>query len=93
MKNVFEYNVGWFPSIHTFHAALFMRGEGYSTTTGQPNQIVVFDQFKGSRNAHTPGPRTIRAYTFDQAQQVERVYRTKIEPCDNASLFCVVLVP
>jgi hypothetical protein len=89
---VWEWNTGWFPSTHTYHAALFIRGEGYSTVNGKPSQIVVFDQYKGHGNGHTPGPRTIRAYTYDQAKEVEKVWRTKIYPCDNANEFYVVLV-
>lgn len=88
---MFEHGTGWFPSLHTYHAALFMRADGYSVATGKPSKITVFDQFKG-RNHHTPGPRTIRAYTYDEAQEVARRYRTVIEPCDNANQFCVVLV-
>jgi hypothetical protein len=89
---MFEWNTGWFPSLHTYHAALFMRGEGFSVATGRPGQIMVFDQYKGSRSAHTPGPRTIRAYTYDQSKEVERVWRRTIYPCDNANEFYVVLV-
>lgn len=88
---MFEWNTGWYPSLHSFHAALFVRGEGYSTVTGAPSQIIVFDQFKGL-TTHTPGTRTIRAYTEEQKEKFERLYKRTVLPCDNANEFCVVLV-
>lgn len=87
---IFEYNVGWFPSLHTYHAALFVRGDGYSVVSGKPSQIIVFDQFKGKTH-HTPCQRPIRAYTYEQLQERIRI-KQPVEPCDNANMFCVVLV-
>jgi hypothetical protein len=87
----FEYGTGLFPSTHTYHAALFVRGEGYSVITGKPSQIIVFDQYNGT-SKHTPGPRPIRAYTWEQIQDVRQRTGWKIEACDNANQFCVVLV-
>jgi hypothetical protein len=86
----FEYDTGLFPSTHTYHAALFVRGEGYSVATGKPSQIIVFDQFKGVTH-HTPGQRPIRAYTYEQLQERIRI-RRPVYPCDNANEFFVVLV-
>lgn len=87
----FEYNEAWYPNKHGYHAALFVRGEGYSVVTGNPSQIVVFDQWIGAhrtyRDSHPPGQRPIRGWTHEQAKQMNR------QPCDNANDFYVVLVP
>ncbi|TFW34631.1 BPSL0067 family protein [Massilia horti] len=87
----FEYDTGLFPSTHTYHAALFVRGEGYSVVTGKPSQIIMFDQYNSAKK-HTPGPRPVRAYSWEQMQEIKRRTGWQIEPCDNANQFCVVLV-
>jgi hypothetical protein len=87
----FELNTGVFPGTHGFHAALFVRGEGYSVATGLPSQIIMFDQYNGT-SKHTPGPRPVRAYTWAQLQEIKTRSGWVIQPCDNANQFCVVLV-
>jgi len=86
-----EYDKHWFPNSHGYHAALFVRGEGFSVATGKPGQVIVFDQWIGPRrthkDSHTPGTRPIRAVAFEQVQA------RQTQPCDNANDFYVVLVP
>lgn len=78
---LFEYGKAWYPSSHGWHAALFVRGEGYSVTTGKPSQIIMFDQWRGKR----PSERRVRDWPDDIA---------KIKtPSNTASEFFVVLVP
>jgi hypothetical protein len=88
---MFEYEKAWFPNSHTYHACLFVRGEGYSVVTGKPSQIIVFDQWIGPRrtrkDSHMPGTRPITAWTYDQSKVRQK------EPADNANDFYVVLVP
>jgi hypothetical protein len=43
----YEYGKAWYPNIEGYHAALFVRGEEFSTATGKPNRIMMFDQWKG----------------------------------------------
>jgi hypothetical protein len=78
-----------YPNTHGYHAALFVRGEGFSVATGKPSQIIMFDQWKNARAdaSHAPGTRPVRAYTPEQARQSRR------SPCDNANDFYVVVVP
>lgn len=58
-----------YPNEHRYHAALFVRGEGYSVVTGKPSQIIMFDQWSSAGLPHVPGPRPVRAYTPEQIQQ------------------------
>jgi hypothetical protein len=73
-----------YPNTHGYHAAIFVKAEGFSVVTGKPSQIVVFDQWIGStaKKTHVPGLRPIRA-------RGPSLY----QPCDNANEFYVVLVP
>lgn len=87
----FEYDKMWFPNAHGYHAALFIRGDGYSVVTGKPSQIWMFDQWVGPahsvKDSHAPGPRPVRAYTYEQVKKNGRL------PSDNADDFYVVMVP
>jgi hypothetical protein len=80
-----------YPNEHHYHAAIFVRGEGYSVATGKPSQIIVFDQWVGATPtlSHTPGTRPIRAWT----EETMRVRHQRFYPCDNANEFYVVEVP
>jgi hypothetical protein len=73
-----------YPNAHGYHAAIFVRGEGFSVVTGKPSQIIMFDQWIGSTPAksHAPGIRPVRARTD-----------ARYSPCDNANEFFVVIVP
>ena len=73
-----------YPNAHRYHAAIFVRGEGFSIVTGKPSQIIMFDQWIGStpKNSHAPGTRPVWVRTD-----------SRYSPCDNASEFFVVLVP
>lgn len=61
-----------YPNAHGYHAALFVRGEGYSVVTGKASQIIMFDQWSSGSLPHVPGPRPVRAYTPEQVQQNRR---------------------
>jgi hypothetical protein len=82
---LFEYDKAWFPSSHFWHAALFVRGEGFSTTTGRPSKIWLFDQYNGEKKK-TPSARWINCYTDEQ------VKRYGYSDSDNGSAFFVVVV-
>lgn len=73
-----------YPNAHGYHAAIFVKAEGFSVVTGKPSQIIVFDQWIGptAKETHVPGLRPIRA-------RGPSLYK----PCDNANEFYVVLVP
>jgi hypothetical protein len=73
-----------YPNEHGYHAAIFVRGEGFSVVTGKPSQIIMFDQWVGStpNRSHAPGTRPVRMLNGSQ-----------YAPCDNASEFYVVMVP
>jgi hypothetical protein len=87
----FELNEVWYPNTHGYHAALFVRGEGYSVVTGKPSQIIMFDQWvnpsRTVKGSHPPGTRAVRAYSYEVVKQ--RGYY----PSDIANDFYVVLVP
>lgn len=78
-----EYDKVWFPNTHGYHAALFVRGENYSMTTGKATRIIMFDQWK----RRPPGTRPVQGYNYEWAKH----YR--VGPSDNANDFYVVLVP
>lgn len=78
---LFEYDKAWYPSSHGWHAALFVRGEGYSVVTGKPSQIVMFDQWQGK----WPGERHVRDWSDDIAKRKG--------PANTAGEFFVVMVP
>lgn len=80
---LFEYDKMWYPNSHGYHAALFVRAEGYSVVTGKPSQIIMFDQYTGKG----PSARPVRMYTDEQVKKKD------IWPCNNASEFYVVMVP
>lgn len=73
-----------YPNEHGYHAAIFVRGEGFSVATGKPSQIVMFDQWIGAtpNRSHAPGIRPVRTRTG-----------SGYSPCDNANEFYVVMVP
>jgi hypothetical protein len=73
-----------FPSTHGYHAALFIGGEGYSTTTGKPSRISMFDQWRGDR-PKWPSPRSIPV--------IPDGVRSSRSPSDRGEAFYVVLVP
>jgi hypothetical protein len=77
---LFEYDKMWFPNSHGWHAALFIRGEGFSLTTGKPSKIVMFDQWTAIKDPKWPSPRPV----YD---------RLGGRPSDTASEFFVVVVP
>ena len=79
-----QYPRGTAAEVHGYHAALFIKGEGYSTTTGKPNQISMFDQWRGL-DPKWPSPRPVYV-------RPEAIAKTK-QPCDRAEDFYVVLVP
>lgn len=83
---LFEYDKACFPSSHGWHAALFVRGESFSTTTGKPGKIWLFDQYNGAKQK-TPSARWINCYSD------EHVKRYGFADCDNGSAFFVVMVP
>lgn len=83
---LFEYDKMWFPNSHGWHAALFVKAEGFSMATGKPGKIWLFDQFNGDKKK-TPGVRWINCYTD------EHVKRYGFADCDNGSAFFVVVVP
>ncbi|HWJ93420.1 MAG TPA: BPSL0067 family protein [Telluria sp.] len=78
---LFEYDKKWYPNSHGWHAALFVRGEGYSVVTGAPSQIVMFDQWRG----RAPNLRHVRNWPSE-------IEKTK-EPSNIADEFYVVVVP
>lgn len=73
-----------YPNEHGYHAAIFVRGEGFSVVTGKASQIIMFDQWVGAthKQSHAPGTRPVRARTD-----------ARYSPCDNANEFFVVIVP
>lgn len=77
----FEYDKTWYPNIHGYHAALFVRGEGYSVVTGKPSRIIMFDQWVGK----WPSLRPVRNWP-------PHVEKDK-DPSNIANEFYVVMVP
>lgn len=77
-----------YPNQHGYHAALFIRAEGYSVVTGKPTRIWMFDQWRGIR-PKVPGPRYVDIVTERRVAALG--YRP--QPCDDAAAFHVVLVP
>lgn len=73
-----------YPNEHGYHAAIFVRGEGFSVETAKPSQIIMFDQWVGAttHRSHAPGNRPVRARAD-----------ARYSPSDNANEFFVVLVP
>lgn len=78
---VFEYDKAWYPNSHGWHAALFVRGEGFSVITGKPTKIIMFDQWTGK----APNLRPVHNWP-------PHIEKTK-EPSNIASEFFVVMVP
>lgn len=78
---LFEYDKAWYPNSSGWHAALFLRGEGFSVTTGKPTNIVMFDQWIGK------APNLRRVHNWPR-----HIEKTK-EPCNIADEFFVVMVP
>lgn len=78
---LFEYDKAWYPNSTGWHAALFVRGEGFSVTTGKPIRIIMFDQWTGK----APNLRPVQNW-------LPHVGKTK-EPCNIADEFFVVMVP
>jgi len=74
-----------YPNVHGWHAALFVRGEGFSLDTGTPRQIVMFDQWNSQTAPKWPSPRTVKMW-------LEATAKGK-KPCDKAEDFFVVMVP
>lgn len=75
-----------YPNAHGYHAALFVKAEGYSGKSGKPSTIWMFDQWAGS-HAKAPSVRSVRAYPNELAKP------RGLWPCDNANEFFVVVVP
>jgi hypothetical protein len=78
----------WFPNTHGYHAALFVRAEGFSVATGKPSRIWMFDQWRGN-HPKSPGCRYVNV--APQARIEAGGYRP--DPCDDAAAFYVVMVP
>jgi hypothetical protein len=78
---LFEYDKAWYPNAHGWHAALFVRGEAYSTTTGKAGRIIMFDQWTGK----VPSVRPVHSWP----RHVEKIK----EPSNIADEFFVVVVP
>jgi hypothetical protein len=70
--------------VHGHHAALFMGADSYSTQTGKPTRIFMFDQWRNPP-PKWPSPRPVYV-------RPEAIAKTK-QPCDKAEDFYVVLVP
>jgi len=79
---LFEYDKMWFPNSHGWHAALFVRADGFSTITGKPRRIWMFDQWIG----RVPHVRYVDTYTDEYVKQ------KPVLPCDNSREFFVVKV-
>lgn len=82
---LFEYDKAWYPNSNGWHAALFIRGEGFSVATGKPSQIIMFDQWASSNHPKWPSPRPVRNWPDSAA--VDKF------PCNSAGEFFVVMVP
>lgn len=74
-----------FPNEHGFHAALYIGADGYSTTTGKPGRIFMWDQWRHPTTPKWPSPRPVTVYSEGAS--------TSKEPCDRGEAFYVVLVP
>jgi hypothetical protein len=77
-----QYPRGTASQVHGHHAALFITADSFSTTTGKPGRIQMFDQWRGER-PKAPGPRWVNVWPEPSAKK----------PCDKADEFYVVLVP
>jgi hypothetical protein len=69
-------------NVHGYHAALFISGDTFSTSTGKAGGIWMFDQWHTGR-PKPPGSRHV--YVWPASSQKK--------PCDRAEEFYVVLVP
>lgn len=78
---LFEHGKAWYPNSNGWHAALFVRGEAYSTETGKATRIVMFDQWKGK----WPSVRTVRSWS-------PHLEKNK-DPSNVAGEFFVVMIP
>jgi hypothetical protein len=83
---IFENGKARYPNAHGYHAALFVGAQGHSVVTGNPSQILMFDQWAGG-HPKAPSVRAVRAYSDEAAKQQGKL------PCDNANQFFVVMVP
>lgn len=81
---VFENGKWRYPNRSGWHAALFVRGEGYSVSTGKPSGIIMFDQWNSVREPKWPSLRLVRVWP-------EAIAKTK-KPSDKAEEFFVVMV-
>lgn len=79
-----QYPRGTHAEVHGYHAALFMSADLFSTSSGKPSRIWMFDQWRGKMpKAPSPRPAYVRPDSIAQKKQ----------PCDKAEDFYVVLVP
>ena len=69
-------------NVHGYHAALFISGDTFSTSTGKAGGISMFDQWHTGR-PKPPGPRHVNVWPASSLKK----------PCDRAEEFYVVLVP
>ena len=81
---VWQYPHGPGVKVHGYHAALFMGADSYSTQTGKPTRIFMFDQWRNPP-PKWPSPRPVYV-------RPEAIAKLK-QPCDKAEDFYVVLVP
>jgi len=79
-----QYPHGKGVNVHGYHAALFMSGDRFNTTTGKAGGIFMFDQWRTGKHK-PPSPRHVNVWP-------EAAAKTK-QPCDKAEDFYVVLVP
>lgn len=86
---LFEYDKAYFPNSHGWHAALFVRGEGFNMTTGRPGRLWLFDQYNGVNGGKSKGPgaRWVNCYSDEHAKKYG------FQDADNGSAFFVVMVP
>lgn len=84
----YEYDKAWYPNIHGYHAALFIRAEGFSIVTGKPMRIWMFDQWRASP-PRAPGPRAVDIVTERRVKALGYIPN----PSDDAAAFHVVMVP
>lgn len=77
---LFEYDKMWYPNSHGWHAALFIKADGFSIVTGKPSRIWMFDQWTDRRKPKWPSPRPV----YDRPGEL---------PSNTGSEFFVVVVP
>lgn len=77
---IFEYDKIWLPNSQGWHASLFVKADGFSTVTGKPSRIWMFDQWPDPKTPKWPSPRPV----YDRPNAL---------PANTASEFFVVMVP